>query len=98
MATLELRSHNRNAVDEIKEKVQEGFRKIIYIAGTGCGKTWVFMGVANELPSISPELKGTDHLKILYIMPKNVIRENVEGYKEFTELGLHVDFATYNYF
>lgn len=98
MATLELRSHNRKAVDEIKEKVQEGFRKIIYIAGTGCGKTWVFMGVANELPSISPELEGTDHLKILYIMPKNVIRENVEGYKEFTELGLHVDFATYNYF
>ena len=95
MAVLELKEHNRKAVDEIKKDLEMGIRKIIYVAGTGCGKTWVFMGVANEIASIFPEFHD---LKILYIMPKNVIKENVEGYKEFTELGLHIDFATYNYF
>lgn len=98
MTELELRKHNRKAVDDMKKKVKEGFRKLIYVAGTGCGKTWAFMGFANEFSSIVPELAAPHILKILYIMPKNVIRDNVEGYEEFHELGLHVDFATYNYF
>lgn len=98
MAVLELRAHNRKAVDDMKEKVKEGFRKLIYVAGTGCGKTWAFMRFANELPSLIPELLTPHILKILYIMPKNVIKDNVEGYQEFHELGLDVDFATYNYF
>lgn len=98
MKKLKLKEHNRKAVDEIKETLKAGIRKIIYVAGTGCGKTWVFMGVANEIASVVPELCAPHALKILYIMPKNVIKENVEGYKEFAELGLHVDFATYNYF
>lgn len=97
MATLELREHNRTAVDEIKEQLKKGMKKIIYIAGTGCGKTWVFMGVVNEIASVCPQLKN-ETLRILYIMPKNVIKENVEGYKEFSDLGFNVDFATYNYF
>lgn len=98
MAELKLKNHNRTAVDEMKEKVKEGFRKLIYVAGTGCGKTWAFMGFANELPSIVPELSAPCKLKILYIMPKNVVKDNVEGYEEFHEFGFHVDFATYNYF
>lgn len=98
MAELKLKKHNRKAVDEMKEKVKEGFRKLIYVAGTGCGKTWAFMGFANELSSIVPELAAPYKLKILYVMPKNVIKDNVEGYEEFHEFGFHVDFATYNYF
>ena len=93
--TLELRKHNRKAVDEIKAKIAEGIHKIIYVAGTGCGKTWVFMGIMNEIAEVIPELVRP---KALYIMPKHVIRENVEGYREFAELGFDVDFATYNYF
>lgn len=93
--TLELRKHNRKAVDEIKAKIAEGIHKIIYVAGTGCGKTWVFMGIMNEVCDVIPELARP---KALYIMPKHVIRENVEGYREFSELGFDVDFATYNYF
>lgn len=92
---LELKEHNRKAVDEIKEKISSGCRKIIYVAGTGCGKTWVFMGVLNEISQVASNLKEP---RVLYIMPKNVIKENVEGYKEFKTLGFHVDFATYNYF
>ena len=98
MAKIELNNHNRKAVDEVKEKLKEGFRKIIYVAGTGCGKTWVFMGLMSEIGNVLPELASPHIIKALYIMPKNVIKENVEGYKEFAELGLHVDFATYNFF
>ena len=36
--------------------------------------------------------------KILYVMPKNVIKENVEGYDEFRQFGDRVEFATYNAF
>ena len=98
MSNVVLKPHNKKAVEEMKEKVKEGYRKILYTSGTGCGKTWAFMGFACELPGVVPELAPPHALKILYIMPKNVIRENVEGYEEFKAMDFHVDFATYNYF
>lgn len=98
MSNIVLKPHNKKAVEEMKEKVKEGYRKIIYTSGTGCGKTWAFMGFACELPNIIPDFAPPHVLKILYIIPKNVIRKNVEGYEEFKTMDFHVDFATYNYF
>lgn len=95
---LELMPHNKKAVDEIKNLLQEGFKKIIYTAGTGCGKTWVFMGVVYALKELYPKYNSIKRPKVLYIMPKHIIRENVEGYKEYQKLECTVDFITFNYF
>lgn len=93
---LTLMPHNQTAVDEINKHLQNNVRKIIYTAGTGCGKSWVFMGTAYNVKELFPNTP----LKVLYIIPKHVIKENVEGYKEYTKLAntCSIDFCTYNYF
>lgn len=93
-----LKEHNRKAVDNLKKAISEGSRTVLYVSGTGCGKTWVFMGLASELHEIIPEFSQENRPKILYIMPKHVIKKNVEGYEDYKALGLNVDFETFNYF
>ncbi len=95
--TLKLMPHNQKAVDEIKTCLNNGLAKIIYTAGTGCGKSWVFMGTAYALREMLFHVKNP---KILYVIPKHVIKENVEGYGEYKDLAdiCTIDFVTYNYF
>ena len=97
MKKLNLMAHNQKAIDEIKIYLHDGFNKIIYTAGTGCGKSWVFMGTVYALKEMRAYI---DKLKVLYVMPKHVIKENVEGYQDYQELSdaCTVDFATFNYF
>ncbi len=94
---LTLMPHNQKAVDEIKTTLLNGYTKIIYTAGTGCGKSWVFMGTVFTLDEI---YKSKNPLRILYVLPKHVIKENVEGYDEYRKLSgfCTVDFATFNFF
>ena len=97
---IELKPHNQTAVNEIKEHLVNGIKKIIYTAGTGCGKTWVFMGTVFAFKELFPEMNAVKKPKVLYILPKHVIRDNVEGYNEYKALKnvCVVNFATFNYF
>ncbi len=96
MKELNLLPHNQKAVDEIRDLLEQGTKKIIYTAGTGCGKSWVFMGTVYNFI----ELFSVDKVKVLYVIPKHVIKENVEGYDEYTHLAnvCTIDFCTFNYF
>lgn len=95
---IELRPHNKTAVDNIAIEIDKGVKRIIYTAGTGCGKTWVFMGTIEVLKSKFPHLNTIRRPRVLYVMPKYAIRENVEGYNEYKSLSCDVDFVTFNYF
>lgn len=95
---IELRPHNKEAVDKIKEKLENGNKKVIYVAGTGCGKSYVFMGLTEALQDMYPEFRMPYRPKVLYILPKHVIKNNLSGYEDFSKLTCTVDFKTYNYF
>lgn len=84
---MELLEHNQKAVDEILEKFNIGVKSIIFTAGVGVGKSFVFMGVAEQFEG-----------RILYILPKHAITENVKSYKEFKLFEDRTDFVTYNFF
>ena len=94
---LELRPHNYKAVKEIQHKLTEGYKKIIYVAGTGCGKSYVFIGVVDSIAEVLPDFK-LSVLKVLYVLPKHVIKENLEGYEDYRNLACEIDFCTFNYF
>ena len=87
---IELMSHNRKAVGEITEAFNEGKRHILYVSGVGTGKSFVFMGLAESM------LNKDD--RILYIVPRYTIRNNLMAYSDFSILNEQVDFATFNYF
>lgn len=97
---LDLMEHNQKAVDEIRERLEEYYKKIIYVSGTGCGKTWVFMGTVYTLKDMFPDFNTVRKPRVLYVLPKHVIEKNVEGYKEYKMLAQDctIDFCTYNYF
>lgn len=84
---MKLMPHNERAVNEIMNHFNMGIQSIIYTAGVGVGKSFVFMGVAEKI-------KG----RILYILPKHAISENVKAYKEFYMFADRTDFVTFNYF
>lgn len=84
---MKLLEHNQKAVDEILDKFNSGIKSIIFTAGVGVGKSFVFMGVAEQIEG-----------RILYILPKHAITENVRSYKEFLGFEGRTDFVTFNYF
>ena len=98
MCMIDLKPHNQKAVKEITRSLENGNKKIIYVAGTGCGKTWVFMGTIEVLKAMIDKFNKPYRPKVLYIMPKHVIKENIEGYDEYKKLDCTVNFITFNYF
>ena len=82
-----LRDHNERPVTEIL-RVFETSSSVIYVSGVGTGKSFVFMGAAERMGA----------RRIAYIIPKLVIKNNMEAYEDFSRLSADVDFLTYNYF
>lgn len=84
---MELMPHNQTAVNNIEEAYKNGSHRIIYTSGVGTGKSFVFLGTAEKIPG-----------KILYVVPKYAVQENIEAYKEFKTIKNRVDFVTFNQF
>ena len=84
---INLKPHNKEAYSKITAQYASGANSVIYVSGVGTGKSYVFMAVADSVPG-----------RILYIVPKHAITNNITSYKEFSSVARKVDFATYNAF
>ena len=84
---ITLLSHNQPAFQEISDSYKNGTKKIIYVSGVGTGKSFVFLAMAEQM-------KG----RILYILPKHAIRENIEAYGDYSAVEGKVSFVTFNKF
>lgn len=87
---IKLKPHNQKAVDAIAAEINKGAHSILYSSGVGTGKSYVFMGITEKI------LKKAQ--KILYVIPKYAIMENLKTYSDFKQLNMDIEFATYNYF
>ena len=87
---ITLKPHNQRAVDEIAAAISSGIHSVLYSSGVGTGKSFVFMGLAERILHKDQ--------KILYIIPKYAIMENLKTYSDFQNLPTEVAFATYNFF
>jgi len=83
-----LKEHNEKAVAELSILYKEN-RTAIYVSGVGTGKSFVFMGLIDRVFT-----EG----RILYVMPKYAVQENIEGYEDFTQYKDRIDFVTFNAF
>lgn len=80
--------HNVEPADEIKKAFRYN-NSILYVSGTGVGKTFVLFNVINRM---------FRNKKVLYVVPKWVIKYNTENYKEFKiieKITKSFDFVTY---
>lgn len=87
---IKLLEHNQRPANEILDAFRNNTGSILYTSGVGTGKSYVFMYTAEQL------LKKDE--KILYVVPKYAIKNNIEAYADFKELTERVDFCTYNAF
>ena len=87
---ITLKPHNQRAVDEIAAAISSGVHSVLYSSGVGTGKSFVFMGLAERILNADQ--------KILYIIPKYAIMENLQAYSDFQNLPMEVSFVTYNFF
>ena len=85
---MALMEHNKTVFDDLTDVFEET-RKVILVHGTGLGKSFLVMELLNTL------FAGK---KVLYVVPKNTITENMKEYKEFSSIDADVSFVTYNYF
>ena len=85
MTELILKGHNQNALDKLEKGYKAGIRTQIYTSGVGTGKTYVFMGLLKYYFT-----EG----KIIYVLPKYAIEENIREYEEFEEFKDRVEFVT----
>ena len=85
MAKIDLKRHNWKPARKLVNNFDDGIKHQVYVSGVGTGKTFVAMYVMQHIQG-----------KILYVMPKHVIKENIEGYEDFAQFGNRVEFATYN--
>ena len=83
---ISLLPHNQKLFNEIMDLIKNGEHSIFYSEATGLGKSFIFMSLVNEL------FKGK---KVLYIVPKIAIWENINMYKEFEYIKDYVEMTTY---
>lgn len=84
---MKLMPHNQKAVDSITRAYETGAHRVIYTSGVGTGKSFVFLGMAEKVEG-----------RILYVIPKYAVKENIENYREFHSINDRVDFVTFNQF
>lgn len=89
---MKIMKHNKVAIDRIINSYQNGNKKVLYVAGVGTGKTYVFMGLLEDM------LRRRPNTRVLYIVPKYTIQRNIEEYDEFNQFKHIVDFSSYNMF
>ena len=85
---ISLLPHNQKLFDEIMEAINNGEHSIFYSEATGLGKSFIFMRLVYNLFSNEGD-------KVLYIVPKLAIWENIQSYKEFEYIKDYVEITTY---
>lgn len=87
---IKLLAHNEMLYNKIVKELIRGNRKIFYSEATGLGKSFIFMKLVKEVFSDS---------RILYIVPKNAIWENLIHYSDFKLLnGCNISYRTFTSF
>lgn len=86
---IELLPHNQELYDKIVEQIEKGEKSIFYSQATGLGKSFIFMKLVEDY------FQGK---RIMYIVPKIAIWENLIRYKEFETLDATIDMFTYQSF
>ncbi len=82
--------HNQRLFSDIEKQLDAGVHDVLYVQGTGVGKSYIFFELVNS------RFAGC---KILYVVPQHAIRENLVLYPEASQLKAKaVHFATYNSF
>lgn len=84
--TIELLPHNEKLYNEIKEQIEAGERSIFYSEATGLGKSFIFMRLVQDY---------FVNKRILYIVPKVAIWDNLTHYKEFSTLDTKIHMRTF---
>lgn len=82
----ELYKHNQEIYDGIISAIADGHHKIGYTEATGLGKSFVFAELCNTV---------FKNKRILYVIPKLAIQDNMYEYSEIQELVSNVDFTTF---
>lgn len=82
----ELYEHNKEIYDGIISAIADGHHKIGYTEATGLGKSFVFAELCNTV---------FKNKKILYVIPKLAIQDNMYEYSEIQDLVSNVDFTTF---
>ena len=82
----ELYKHNQEIYDGIISAIADGHHKIGYTEATGLGKSFVFAELCNTV---------FKNKKILYVVPKLAIQDNMYEYSEIQDLVSNVDFTTF---
>ena len=86
---IKLLPHNQKLYDEIKQYIDAGERSIFYSEATGLGKSFIFMRLVEEYFSGK---------RILYVVPKIAIWENLVHYDEFSTLSAEIEMMTFTAF
>lgn len=87
--TIDLLPNNEYSLQKIVKAFQQGNKNICYTSGVGTGKSYIFMKLVYDYYKDK---------KVLYIVPKYAVSENIRNYKEFKIIENNVEFETYNYF
>lgn len=82
----ELYKHNKEIYDGIISAIADGHHKIGYTEATGLGKSFVFAELCNTV---------FKNKKVLYVIPKLAIQDNMYEYSEIQDLVSNVDFTTF---
>ena len=86
---VSLLPHNKTLYEDILRELENGERSIFYSQGTGLGKSFIFMKLVHDY---------FKDARVLYIVPKNAIWNNVCHYKEFAYIADRVTLATFTTF
>lgn len=87
--TIELMEHNQMLYDKIVEQIEKGETSIFYSEATGLGKSFIFMKLVQDY------FVGK---KIMYIVPKIAVWENLIHYDEFSYLDTDIEMKTFQAF
>lgn len=83
---IDLLPHNIEMYDNIIDKMNQGYHKIFYSEATGLGKSYIFMKLM--------ETHFRDK-RVLYVVPKIAIWENLQTYSGFDKACREVNMTTY---
>ena len=81
---VSLKPHNQKAVNELIANYKNGKRTQIYISGVGTGKSYVFLGLLDQYLA---------NERILYVIPKHSVADNIRMYDEFEQFKNRVDYG-----
>ena len=82
--------HNQKLFSDIVHELDDNnVHSLLYVQGTGVGKSYIFFELVNS------RFSGC---KVLYVVPKHAVRENLVLYDVFKSLPAKITFITYDVF